>query len=64
MVTSGDQVLSYWLSGIVHLKIKKTVIMRSLFKLFQTCMIFFLLLLNKNEDIWKNVGNPTVVGPH
>jgi len=30
-------------------------------KLFQT--IFF-LLLNKKEDIWKNVGHKTVDGPH
>ncbi len=33
------------------------------FKLFQTCMIF-LLLLNFKEDILKNVCNQTVAGSH
>jgi len=32
-------------------------------KLFQTFMIFF-LLLNKKEDILKNVGHKIVDGPH
>jgi len=35
----------------------------SSFKLFQTCMSFF-LLLNTKEDILKNVSNQTVDGPH
>ncbi len=30
---------------------------------FQTCMSYF-LMLNLKEDILKNAGNQTVVGPH
>ncbi len=32
-------------------------------KLLQTCMNFF-VLLNTKEDILKNEGNRTFVGPH